>query len=712
MSKKYRLVLMLLSIITLLVIGWRINKDFSFVINDFWFTAGLLLLVLLSLIDQPHFSKDSNIFVNGVTAALSLLLVPKDERDFIFWIFLTFILYLTVSSYILMWLRKDQLNQENKAVQFISRLNRQIGKPEVIFSAFFLWGGIRQYSMNSCEFNALLWFWIAFMLLNIPALSSAIEGLLCRETYEKADNVIGNIFGVQSKNTFLVKLLEDRVTPMKLFDFVEFEYSIDNSRRKGMVLDVYYLNQGQWIKVLCTQEINSLFKSKLQKCEPDIVYRINPPEDSDYLKRFIGIVSENSVIEKINFIYNSKVEIAEGQLIELSVGRHTILYQVIQGVAKIEQLENKNESSFVVGQAIQLGEWNEEKVRFEQFGWVPDINTPIFLASNIQEPSTNDDECILGYIPNTNYPVILNKDTAITHHTAILGVTGSGKSVFTRNLINKVASDSTKVIIVDLTGEYKTRFENITSIISDEDARISFEAIEKIAVEKAKFANQQNAAYVSENEKIIKRAFYTSIKAFIESNENKAIFEIPDISNNSDILDYTKWFFFTLFKIAKIGETLGKKICVVLEEAHTIIPELNSMGVSDFASKATVNSIAQIALQGRKYNIGFFVIAQRTANVSKTVLTQCNSIIAFQSFDKTSVDFLSNYIGSDFIDALPKLKFKTAIAVGKAFKSTVPILFEVPEIRESIYEIPLPPPEKNKDESPSVIKIPPIQARS
>ena len=48
--------------------------------------------------------------------------------------------------------------------------------------------------------------------------------------------------------------------------------------------------------------------------------------------------------------------------------------------------------------------------------------------------------------------------------------------------------------------------------------------------------------------------------------------------------------------------------------------EISSMGVSDNASKATVNSIAQIALQGRKYNIGFIVIAQRTANVSKTVL--------------------------------------------------------------------------------------------
>lgn len=116
----------------------------------------------------------------------------------------------------------------------------------------------------------------------------------------------------------------------------------------------------------------------------------------------------------------------------------------------------------------------------------------------------------------------------------------------------------------------------------------------------------------------------------------------------------------------------------MLEEAHTVVPEYNAMGSSDNASKASVNSIAQIALQGRKYNIGLIVIAQRTANVSKTILTQCNSIIAFQEFDKTSTDFLSSYMNQSHLKTLSTLKFRTGIAVGKAFKSTVPMLFEVP----------------------------------
>lgn len=685
MSKKYRLILMAISIVILCVIGWFIKRDFSFLYQDYWFTSGLLLLIMLSLVDQPFFSKDSDIFVNSVTAALSLLLVAQNERDFVFWIFFSVVVYLLISSYILLLIRSKNLYEEHTVVQFISRLNRHIGKPNVLFSAFFLWGGIRQFTINSNEFNALLWFWIIFIILNIPSLAALIEKLFAVKKEGNIENAIGRIFGVQSKNTFLIKLLENRTTSLKVFDFVEFEYSMDKTRHKGLVLDVYLLNQEQWIKVLTTNELTSNVPDTCSSCIPDIVYKVNPPEQSLYINSLVGIVVEGSVIEKIRFSYNSRVEIFNGQLLELTIGKHRVIYQVVQGITKIELLENKNESGLIIGEAIQLGEWNQEHEQFEHFGWVPSINTPIFIASNIDDVIIGQDEFQIGTIPNTNYPVIINKEIAVTHHTAILGVTGCGKSVFARNLVNNIASNTTKVIIVDLTGEYKNRYENITTIVNDERSKAAFEAIESIANEKAKFANQQNKEIIKQGETKLKQSFYDSIKEFLEGDDNKSIFEIPDITNNSDILDYTKWFFWTLFKTAKTKNNFGKRVCVVLEEAHTIIPELNTMGVSDFASKATVNSIAQIALQGRKYNIGFIVIAQRTANVSKTVLTQCNSIVVFKSLDKTSCDFLSNYMGNEFIEILPSLKFRTAISIGKAFKSTTPMIFEVPEIQEEVY---------------------------
>ena len=119
-----------------------------------------------------------------------------------------------------------------------------------------------------------------------------------------------------------------------------------------------------------------------------------------------------------------------------------------------------------------------------------------------------------------------------------------------------------------------------------------------------------------------------------------------------------------------------------------VVPEWNLISGED--SKVTaqmVNTVNQIALQGRKYGVGFILIAQRTANVSKTILSQCNSIIAFQQFDNTSKDFLSNYFSPEMTQALPSLKQRHAIVAGKGFSSTLPVIIRVPDIKEEEYKI-------------------------
>lgn len=319
MSKRYRLTLMGLSLIILLGIGFHFNGNLCFIANDFWFSSGLLLLILLSLVDQPFFSKDSNIFVNAVTAALSLLLIPSDERSPIFWGFLIFIAYLIVCSYILMWLRNRELSQENVLMQVLARLNRQLGKPETIFSAFFLWGAVRQFGLNSNQFNLLLWFWIVFMILNIPAFATEIDRFFDRTNLIDTENVVGKIFGVQSKNTFLVQLSANRKQSLKLFDFVEFLYSVDGKEHNGIVLDVYLLDQAQWIKVLTTSEIDGLFEKTVERHIPDFIYKVVEPPANDYLQRFVGLIYQDSNIEKIRFLNIESEDTLEAQNVRLPV---------------------------------------------------------------------------------------------------------------------------------------------------------------------------------------------------------------------------------------------------------------------------------------------------------------------------------------------------------------------------------------------------------
>jgi uncharacterized protein DUF87 len=697
MNKRTRLIFLGLSLNLLIGIGWLLKGNFSFLLDDFWFTSGFLLLILLSLIDQPHFSKDSNIFINAVVASISLLLVKIEDRNWIFWLFLITTFYLAVSSYILMWLRNKPLIDERKRVQFFSRINRQIGKPETLFSAFFLWGAIKQFGINSTGFNYLLLYWVIFMILNLPTIASIINKLFESTETEKQENTLGKIFGIQSKNTFLVKLFTERKETIKLFDFVEFIYSIDENQkiRKGLILESYLLNEQQWVKVLTTTEINQIFDNKpiFNDHSEDIIYKIKDVPETDYLDTFVGIVTENSTIGKIRFIYNSRASIQEGQLLEIKIGskKISVFYQIVEGVTRIEQLENKNETGLIIGEAIQLGTWNQEKVRFEQFGWVPDINSPVYIASKIQDIEIAENEFQIGHIPNTNFPVIINKELALTHHTAVLGVTGTGKSVFSRNLIREYLKDKTiKVICIDFTGEYKGKYTDLSpaQIVDDERDAELYKTFESVSNELEKFGNQQDKVKLKTADDYIRETLREALTVFLKSDETQlSIFELPDVSNTASILEYTRQLFKALFKIAKTEKCFNHKVCIVLEEAHTIIPEWNFVGIADKSSQSLLNSIAQIALQGRKFDIGLLVIAQRTANVSKTVLTQCNTIISFQEFDKTSSEFLSNYFGKGIANTLPNLKFRQAIAAGKALKSNVPMIFEVPLITEPDEEV-------------------------
>ena len=110
----------------------------------------------------------------------------------------------------------------------------------------------------------------------------------------------------------------------------------------------------------------------------------------------------------------------------------------------------------------------------------------------------------------------------------------------------------------------------------------------------------------------------------------------------------------------------------MLEEAHTIIPETTGTGY-DEDTKFVVSKIGQIALQGRKYGAGLLVISQRTALVSKTILSQCNTFFTHNLIDQTSLDFLRSVYSTRHVQVIPNLGRFEFLAFGKAVRSERPI---------------------------------------
>jgi len=690
-SKEIRVVTFIFLFIVLLIITlfWRGKIFPSDTIGIVIFTS-LLMLSFSTLFIEHYFTKPNDVLSSAIAALLLMAPLKENLNNMgilydLFFYYLLFVSFLAIGTLIIYNPKLSEENITNKISLVLKVFIGRFGNSKIIFASLFFLTLVFYVKSESIYFFFL--FLYAGLILTAPW-----KFFLKLPSFKKRSvpNAIGTVFGVQANNIFLIKLFDERPS-VRIFDFVEFKYSMDDEKKihKGLVLDNYLLNQEKWVKVLVSNDIVDIFNNTIyNKCiEENVVYKIDKPKENDYLTKFVGVLEENSNISKIRFIFNSKVEILEGQLLEIKVRDIKILYQLIQGITKKELLENKNITGYVLGEALQLGVWSSERVQFEKYGWVPPLNSPLYIVSPITEPIILQGEYIVGNIPNSNYPVIIDKTKAISHHLAIIGITGTGKSTFVRNFIRQIVGSDTKVICVDFTGEYKGKFPDYKpkNIISEEDSAEIFKSTNDRINELEKYGNKQDKNNLEEFSKNIDDNFFKSIKIFLESKNELSIFELPDVANTTAILDYTKSFFRVLFKIAKENKNFGKRLCVVLEEAHTVIPEFGFMGVGDKHSQSLVNSIGQIALQGRKNNIGFIVVAQRTANVSKTVLTQCNSIISFQVFDKTSSDFLANYFGNEIASVLPNLRNRQAVAAGKAFKSNVPMIFEVPEINENDY---------------------------
>ncbi len=658
--------------------------------QDMWFYSGIFMVLFSVLFIEPYYSSPKNVVTNAIPLLLVFLALENEFTNKVHWwlivLSICILLAISVASISLRDENKSPQAKVNRIAESFKNLAVLLGRGKVLYSAVFLYFLFYYYVNNrtiSGYVFLLLILWAIILLINPKELTNGFG----KSRKQVDENAIGDIFGVQSKRIFLVKLYDDRKS-IRRFDVVRFNYSMQDEEGvylTGIVFDYYLLNQERWAKVLQLEKEN---KTSSERLSQNIVYKIDGKKEKSSIKRlnvdsFVGIIIEGSGIGRIRFEYSKlKDDLQEGDLLELTLGKKKLFYQVTAGFTDKETLEARNETGFITGEAIQLGEWDGVTVSFKKFGWVPPINTPIFKANtnDIEKVESKYPEFSIGVIPGTSLPSILNLNEAVSHHMALLGVTGSGKSRLARKIISQLQTD-TKVICIDFNKEFSAEMNPAPkSIINSDVADQVAQRIDWINNELDKFANQQDKQQIATKQNEIKDELKKAIGAYLDSKDfSPAVFELPDVVNTTGILDYTKYFFRVLFELAKERQQSGNpiKTCVVLEEAHTIVPEWNFASASDKTSQSLVNSISQIALQGRKYGVGFMVIAQRTANVSKTVLTQCNTVICFQAFDETSINFLGNYVGHDSLMALPNLKPFHAIVAGKAAKSNVPIIVDL-----------------------------------
>lgn len=639
------------------------------------FQSGLLVAVFGSLILEDKFTKPADAFVNGSLVIVSLLpLVPLSMDAPLLLLLCYTIVVLVASSTNLALLSSDREN----AILIIARestaaIATNLGKSRMIHSFLFLYAVHLVNIVDNSYSILLLLFWaihLAMWPLKIPHLLDALTLKGSRL------QIRGSIVRVEVPNIIRVRLERGTSWSGEMFSALA-----DGTTRK--VLPLYTQLEGE--NVIGTGLISEECVLSGVKATTGLVYDMPAAVSTTSTSHPIGLICEGSRIAAIRFETWRHELMSEGQLVYCSIGSSRVYYQVSDALTKQEAFLN-NRHGFQVVEAHQVGEY-DRRSGFKKYGWLPDANAPVFLADEeiqVGDLGLASQEMILGNIPRTDIDIVCDIDAVVSHHTAVLGVTGSGKTELAFRIIQSAIENKVKVFCVDITDQYLDRLKCYNPAALSINANLADNLSQKLH-------DAETGEYGAGKEKNILRNFTTCLRndidsrvaMFLEGPSSLGVFSLPSISNTKATLQATEIYLTSLFKYNRSKATERQRVLVVLEEAHTVVPEAGTMGLGDFDSKGMVAKIAQIALQGRKYDVGLLIIAQRTATVSKTVLTQCNTMISFSSFDKTGLEFLSNVYGAEHTAKISNLLPFQALAFGKGINSERPVVVQMPPIEES-----------------------------
>lgn len=108
-------------------------------------------------------------------------------------------------------------------------------------------------------------------------------------------------------------------------------------------------------------------------------------------------------------------------------------------------------------------------------------------------------------------------------------------------------------------------------------------------------------------------------------------------------------------------------ILLVCDEAHLYLPRLQ--GDVNPLERRALENFQRIAKEGRKYGVGLLVVSQRPAEISTTILSQCNNFISLRLTnreDQTIVRRLMPESLEGILEILPSLEIGEAVVVGDA----------------------------------------------
>jgi Predicted ATPase len=707
LTQKARFALLFVDVLILCAASWFAFGHLFPPNNDkgFWFYTALLGLILGSRLDTPFYVSPADVVLYAAPAAIALVLgnAWADWSEGVragYSVSITFCVLIGLVGAFAILTKDSKKPAWQRASNVCRILAEALGAPRVIYSVVIAFALFAFHFSSPKEFTFIASAWL------LTGVFSPFEGALRvgrRLRRVVQPNVIfdldGEVAGYQTPGLILIR--KSPSGKLQSGDIVAVNDALGDERLT-LALDYVGRDEGLLLRTIEIPGIDASeeLRDELSAVLPNAAARV-PSADQIFAENplikskaaLVGLVAPDTSVERLFFEVVKDEGLEEGRLVEVQIGKRTVTYQLVNALTKEEIVQQKNTRGYARAQAQKIGEWDATAHCFKFVKWLPAPNAPVFLRSTAAFQPTS---AAVGHFPGTNYPVsIQNIDDLVTHNTAILGILGVGKSMLAIELVERMMVAGIKVICLDLTNQYAQELADFY------DAAYEAECIEKVEASGKKdrdawaddpekggsitalretivadlsdFFREDNPRRL----KIYNPAQFVGSKQLKEPGQYKAGAEWKRGAALWSItpVEITRLISETALELLQDKMSVKARVCLVYEEAHSLIPEFSSVAFP--SDKEASNGTARAILQGRKFGLGCLVVTQRTANITKTVLNQCNSIFAMRTFDETGIDFLANYIGRDYANSLSSLSERHAVLFGKASSCENPILIRL-----------------------------------
>lgn len=201
------------------------------------------------------------------------------------------------------------------------------------------------------------------------------------------------------------------------------------------------------------------------------------------------LIFEVSDFEKLIYNFKGEIYIAQGVIDYVTIKSQfgdKFVYQVVRVEDKEIKIVNDEKSKFdYVGrfECVPVGILENDKINFNLKNY-PFLQDRVYLSSDedlqkIFAVEKRETSILLGAIQD-KYDAQINLNKLITHHSAILGNTGSGKSTTVRKIIKEIATKETSNLylnIFDIHNEY-SQIDGVNNIDVLKDFSIKIESLE------------------------------------------------------------------------------------------------------------------------------------------------------------------------------------------------------------------------------------------